>query len=546
MFGGGLNVPVPDIDRTDHLLMLGANPFASNGSLATAPDWPGRLERLVERGGKVVVVDPRRSRTAEMATEWVPDPARRRRLPADGDGAGDHQRGPRRPRRAAPSSSPASTSVVEAAAPFTPEVVADGHRPRRRPDPPAGPRARRRAHRVRLRPHRHHHRRVRHAHVVARRRAQRAHRQPRPARRRHVHQGGGRRQQHPRQAPLRPRGAPPPPHEPCARAAGDLRRAAGGRAWPRRWTRPGEGQIRALVTIAGNPVLSTPNSARLDAALANLECMVSVDIYVNETTRHADVILPAPTALQKGHYDLALLQLALHDTANYSEPVLPLDDDQPDRVGGAGPPRPGAPGRRRDGRSGAGRRPDDHLAGAGGGGRRDEPDPRARRRRDPRAPRASHRPRAHPRPPAAHRPLRRGLRRRPRRPVARQAARQPARRRPRCPQAPPPRRAPHARRHDRPRARAAPRRRASALGRPRRAARPPVRAGRPPRPAVEQLVDAQRVGAREGQAAVHRAPPPRRRRRARRWPTATTPSSAHGWGRCACRSRSPTPSGPGW
>ena len=61
MFGGGLNVPVPDIDRTDHLLMLGANPYASNGSLATAPDWPGRIEALVERGGTVVVVDPRRS-----------------------------------------------------------------------------------------------------------------------------------------------------------------------------------------------------------------------------------------------------------------------------------------------------------------------------------------------------------------------------------------------------------------------------------------------------------------------------------------------------
>src|SRR5690606_3439150 len=72
MFGGGLTVPVPDIDRTDHCLMLGANPFASNGSLATAPDWPGRLERLVARGGTLVVVDPRRSRTAEMASEWVP------------------------------------------------------------------------------------------------------------------------------------------------------------------------------------------------------------------------------------------------------------------------------------------------------------------------------------------------------------------------------------------------------------------------------------------------------------------------------------------
>src|SRR4051794_17343026 len=69
MFGTPLTIPVPDVDRTDYLLMLGANPFASNGSLATAPDWPGRLEALVERGGKLVVIDPRRSRTAEAASE---------------------------------------------------------------------------------------------------------------------------------------------------------------------------------------------------------------------------------------------------------------------------------------------------------------------------------------------------------------------------------------------------------------------------------------------------------------------------------------------
>ena len=71
MFGGGLIVPVPDVDRTDFLLMLGANPYASNGSLATAPDWPGRIEALRARGGKLVVVDPRRSRTAEEADEWI-------------------------------------------------------------------------------------------------------------------------------------------------------------------------------------------------------------------------------------------------------------------------------------------------------------------------------------------------------------------------------------------------------------------------------------------------------------------------------------------
>ena len=93
---------------------------------------------------------------------------------------------------------------------------------------------------------------------------------------------------------------------------------------------PGEGQIRAMITIAGNPAVSTPNAERLDAALAGLEFMVSVDIYRNETTRHADVILPSPSALQKGHYDIALLQLAIRNVANYSPPALPLEPDQLD------------------------------------------------------------------------------------------------------------------------------------------------------------------------------------------------------------------------
>src|SRR3712207_1590673 len=69
MFGGALTIPVPDLDRTMHLLVLGANPLASNGSLMTAPDARGRLRGIRERGGKVVVVDPRRSRTAEHADE---------------------------------------------------------------------------------------------------------------------------------------------------------------------------------------------------------------------------------------------------------------------------------------------------------------------------------------------------------------------------------------------------------------------------------------------------------------------------------------------
>jgi anaerobic selenocysteine-containing dehydrogenase len=81
---------------------------------------------------------------------------------------------------------------------------------------------------------------------------------------------------------------------------------------------PGEGQVRALVTLAGNPVVSTPNSERLDAALAGLEFMVSVDIYLNETTRHADVILPVPSPLERPHYDLALYAFAVRNVANFS------------------------------------------------------------------------------------------------------------------------------------------------------------------------------------------------------------------------------------
>jgi anaerobic selenocysteine-containing dehydrogenase len=92
---------------------------------------------------------------------------------------------------------------------------------------------------------------------------------------------------------------------------------------------PGEGQIRALITIGGNPALSAPNAARLDRALAGLEFVVSVDPYLNETTRHANVILPPPRPAQTPHYDIALTGLAVRDYARYSPPVVPLPDGRP-------------------------------------------------------------------------------------------------------------------------------------------------------------------------------------------------------------------------
>jgi anaerobic selenocysteine-containing dehydrogenase len=92
----------------------------------------------------------------------------------------------------------------------------------------------------------------------------------------------------------------------------------------------GPGQIRAMITLAGNPVRSCPDSQRLDAAFDSLEFMVSVDIYVNETTRHADVILPSPSPLAKPHYDLAFHGLSVRNVVNFSEAILsPEDPSEP-------------------------------------------------------------------------------------------------------------------------------------------------------------------------------------------------------------------------
>jgi anaerobic selenocysteine-containing dehydrogenase len=92
---------------------------------------------------------------------------------------------------------------------------------------------------------------------------------------------------------------------------------------------PGEGQVRALVTYAGNPARSTPNSGRLEGALEKLEFMVSVDIYLNETTRHADVILPGSSPLERSHYDIGLYQLAVRNVANFSPPIFEPNGDRP-------------------------------------------------------------------------------------------------------------------------------------------------------------------------------------------------------------------------
>jgi anaerobic selenocysteine-containing dehydrogenase len=328
MFGHWLSVAVPDIDRCDFLLILGANPMASNGSMWTVTDFRGRAKALRQRGGQIVVVDPRRSETAAIADAHHPiRPGADVFLLA----AMVHtlfDEGLARPGRLADWTL-GIDDVRAAVAPFSPEAVAErcaipaatirglarqlaateracvygrigtctqafgtlsswlidvlnvltGHL-----DAPGGA-------------------------MFPKAPAFAANTQGKPGTGRGVTTG--------RHA-SRVSGAPEVFGElPMTLLAEEIET-------------PGKGQVRALISVASNPVLSSPGGPRLEKALDSLDFMLSLDIYLNETTRHADVILPPPSALQKPHYDLALLQVALRNVANFSPAVLPLDEGQPD------------------------------------------------------------------------------------------------------------------------------------------------------------------------------------------------------------------------
>ena len=310
MFGHQLLMPVPDVDRTDFLLMLGANPRVSNGSLLSAGDVGARLSRLRARGGKLVVVDPKRTATAEAADQHVPirpgadallllaivhevfrvGADRPGRLAGRMDGIGTL-------RELSASFSPFAIAAATAVPAATTIALAGEFCAAQRPvaygrigvctqafgglsawlvnvlnaitgrlDEPGGAMF------------------------------------PTPAASLLPFLGGGsfgRRKS-------RVRGLPVFGGElPAATLAEEIET-------------PGAGQLRALVTSAGNPVLSTPNGARLEAALPKLDFMVALDIYRNESTRFADLILPPTFGLEHDHYDLAFHMLAVRNTAKYS------------------------------------------------------------------------------------------------------------------------------------------------------------------------------------------------------------------------------------
>ena len=181
MYGGMWTIPVPDLDRTDYLLMLGANPAASQGSLLAAADVLGRLDAIRGRGGTVVLIDPRRTATADHADEWLPVRPGTDAALLLGHGAGAVRRRPGRSRAARRDR---RWCRVGACA-LSRLHAGSGDRVLRRSGrhhPAPGACARRGAARRGLRPHRHLHAGVRHARVVAGRGAEHAHRQPRPAR----------------------------------------------------------------------------------------------------------------------------------------------------------------------------------------------------------------------------------------------------------------------------------------------------------------------------------------------------------------------------
>ncbi|TDG13464.1 molybdopterin oxidoreductase family protein [Seongchinamella unica] len=314
LYGHKLLLPIPDVDNTDYFLMLGANPLASNGSIWTVPDVKKRLKALRARGGKLVVVDPRRSETAQLAdqhhfirpgtdalfllailntlfAEDLVDPGH---LTAFTHGLDE---------------------VAASISDFTPEYA----------EPHTGISA----HSTR---------------EIARELAA-AERGICYGRMGISTQAYGALCQWLSQliniatgnldkpggslftTPAVDTVASSGPggfgrHHSRVRSLPEFDRELPASALAEEIMTPGDGQIRVLFTGAGNPVLSTPNGRRLDEALPTLDFMVSLDPYINETTRHADIILPPTSPLEHDHYDLSFHVLAIRNTARYNPPVF--------------------------------------------------------------------------------------------------------------------------------------------------------------------------------------------------------------------------------
>lgn len=324
MLGHQFLLPIPDIDRTHYMLILGANPLASNGSLMTAPGVAGRLKAIQKRGGKFVVIDPRRTETADAANEHLfirpgtdallllgliqtifaerlVNLGRLAEITNDLEKIGllveDYP-----PERVAAATGIAADAIQRLAREFAAAESAVcygrvGASTQRfggltqwlvnvlnivtgNFDRAGGAMFTKPAF---------------DAVGITTLTGQVGHGGRWQSRVREIAEFGG--------------------ELPVAVLAEEI-------------LTPGEGQIKAMVTIAGNPVLSSPNGRQLDDAFASLEFMVAIDIYINETTCHANIILPPTTGLETDHYDISFHALAVRNTAKFSEALFEPETDR--------------------------------------------------------------------------------------------------------------------------------------------------------------------------------------------------------------------------
>ncbi len=317
LFGHVFKIAIPDIDHTDFLLMLGANPVVSNGSLMTAPGIGRRLRELKQRGGRLVVIDPRRTATAALADEHL-------FIRPGGDAlllaALLHvvlSQGLGRETHLADRVDGRDT-LADLVASFSPEAV----------ESRLGISAAR-------------------VHALARDFA---------AAQRAVCYGRIGTSLSPFGTLAnwlvdvlnlvtgnldRPGGAlhatpavdlvslgetlpgdDTPDWRTRVRVAPSYNGEQPSACMAEEMQTPGAGQIRGMLTLAGNPVLSTPNGRELDRGFAALEYYAAIDIYRNETTRHANLILPPTWSLEHENYEIVFHLFAVHNSAKYSPPVL--------------------------------------------------------------------------------------------------------------------------------------------------------------------------------------------------------------------------------